>query len=257
MMRQNTIAHQQDFTFLRTTTEVRRFVESGLLVPLRGNEHYKVAGVSFPYARKAVQIFVERVAAQYHAACGEQLVVTSLTRPMSRQPRNAHELSVHPTGMAADFRISRKSSCRNWLESTLRDLERARTLDATRERRPAHYHVAIFPEAYTRHVASVTGATPAKVAASTSSPGMNIATVKGGPEYASILPMKVTPAQTSSTDTYTVKTGDSLWTIARRYETTVTALKQANSLARSTIQPGQKLTIPGAAVANDAQSQQN
>ncbi|MGH7459434.1 MAG: DUF5715 family protein, partial [Longimicrobiales bacterium] len=135
MMRQNNIAHQQDFTFLRTAADVRRFVESGLLVPLRGNAHYKVAGVSFPYARDAVKLFVERVATQYHSACGEKLVVTSLTRPLSRQPRNAHELSVHPTGMAADFRISRKASCRNWMESTLRDLERARTLDATRERR--------------------------------------------------------------------------------------------------------------------------
>ena len=45
--------------------------------------------------------------------------------------------------------------------------------------------------------------------------------------------------------TVTVKRGESLWTIARRHDTSVAALKRANGLgSRSTIRPGQRLRIP-------------
>ncbi|HEU0012497.1 MAG TPA: transglycosylase SLT domain-containing protein [Longimicrobium sp.] len=44
---------------------------------------------------------------------------------------------------------------------------------------------------------------------------------------------------------HTVRRGESLWTIARRYDTSVRAVQRANGLgARSRIRPGQKLTIP-------------
>jgi LysM repeat protein len=247
MQRQHAVARQEDFTFLRTAADVRRFVENGLLVPLRGNAHYKVDAVSFPYARAAVKLFVERLADQYHAACGEKLVVTSLTRPMSRQPRNSHELSVHPTGMAADLRVSRKASCRRWLEGTLTELEAQRVVEATRERRPSHYHVAIFPGSYNQYVARLTGTTESAVAASVPTTGMKIASAPGGPVQASILPVAASVQAAVEDIRYTVKKGDSLWTIARRFDTTVAALKQANQLVRSIIQPGQQLTIPGSA----------
>ena len=252
MVRQNSVAHKQDFTFLRTAADVRRFVENGLLVPVHGNADYKVEAVSFPYARPAVKLFIERLSNQYHSACGEKLVVTSLTRPLSRQPRNAHELSVHPTGMAVDFRVSRKASCRRWLERTLAELEAQRVIEATRERRPAHYHVAIFPTAYNQHVAVLTGSTPTKVAAASAADGMKIASVPSGPVQASILPVAVSGH--ASEEKYTVKKGDSLWAIARRFDVTVAALKQANQLVRSIIRPGQQLTIPStaAAVAEDS-----
>jgi LysM repeat protein len=39
--------------------------------------------------------------------------------------------------------------------------------------------------------------------------------------------------------------GETLWGIARRYETTVDSLRRANDLGENAqIQPGQKLTIP-------------
>ena len=38
--------------------------------------------VSFPFARPEVELFVQRLSGQYRRACGEQLVVTSLTRPI-------------------------------------------------------------------------------------------------------------------------------------------------------------------------------
>ena len=104
MRKQNAVAQKEDFTFLRTTSQVRDFVAKGLLVPIESNDHIKLADVSFPYARPAVKTFIHRLGAQYHAACDERLVITSLTRPLSRQPRNAHDLSVHPAGMAVDLR---------------------------------------------------------------------------------------------------------------------------------------------------------
>lgn len=44
--------------------------------------------------------------------------------------------------------------------------------------------------------------------------------------------------------TYTVKAGDSLYAIARKYNTTVDALKSLNNLTTNTLQIGQKLKIP-------------
>ena len=104
--RQNRQAQRHDFTLLRDAAHVQRFVDAGYLVPIRGNGNYTLKAVSFPFGRPAVKLFIERLSAQYRRACGEQLVVTSLTRPIGNQPRNASRRSVHPTGMAIDLRRS-------------------------------------------------------------------------------------------------------------------------------------------------------
>jgi hypothetical protein len=157
MVRQHEVAEENDFTFLRTGSQVREFVEQGVLVKVEGDANYSVAGgVSFPYTRPEVGTFLERLGAQYREGCGEKLVVTSLTRPLANQPGNAHQLSVHPAGMAVDFRISRSGECRAWLEGTLLGLERKGVLDVTRERNPPHYHVAVFPDNYAAYLAKLT-----------------------------------------------------------------------------------------------------
>ncbi|HEX2092556.1 MAG TPA: DUF5715 family protein [Longimicrobiaceae bacterium] len=161
MIRQNQVARAENFTFLRTPDQVHGFVEKGYLVPLPGSADYRVnRGVSFPYARPETRSFVEWISGGYRAACGEPLVVTSLTRTQAVQPANAHELSVHPTGMAVDMRISRNAACRNWLENMLLGLERENVLDVTRERNPAHYHVAVFPHAFRGYLARTATAEP-------------------------------------------------------------------------------------------------
>jgi LysM repeat protein len=57
-------------------------------------------------------------------------------------------------------------------------------------------------------------------------------------------------APTSATDAggaaYTVKSGDSLWKIARQQSTSVAAIKQANNLSSDALKVGQKLHIPTA-----------
>jgi len=51
--------------------------------------------------------------------------------------------------------------------------------------------------------------------------------------------------QPPSDGVYSVRSGDSLWEIARRFDTRVSALRRANQLTSNTLQVGQKLTIPG------------
>ena len=213
--RQNSEARQHDFTFLKRRSQLERFVDAELLVPLEGGEHYRLHDVSFNVARPEVKLFVERLSAQYLGACGERLVVTSLTRPASMQPSNASARSVHPTGMALDLRVPATRSCRGWLESTLLSLERRRVLDATLERSPAHFHVAVFPDEYLAYVARSTGRSEAALLATVQPPSR-----------------------------HTVRRSETLSGIAARYGTTIARLKAANGLTSSLIRPGQTLEIP-------------
>lgn len=164
MERQHSVAVGRDYPFVDDSAEVGELVRKGGLVPLSGSADYELARVSYPFARPEVKTFVEHLAAGYRKGCGEALVVTSLTRPHEQQPGNAHKLSVHPAGMAVDFRISRTPACRDWMEETLLSLEKRGMLDITRERHPPHYHVAVFPGA-SKAVAALFPATTPAVAA--------------------------------------------------------------------------------------------
>jgi hypothetical protein len=148
MEQQHAIAVEEDLTFTEKPSQIGNLVDSGALVNVEANEDFALSKVSYPYARPEVLLFIQRVASQYHADNGVKLVVTSLTRPADLQPRNAHELSVHPAGMAVDFRVPSTAAQRAWLEKALLGLENARVLDVTRERYPPHYHVAVFPAEY-------------------------------------------------------------------------------------------------------------
>lgn len=157
MVRQHEVAKASDYSFLRDAAEVKRLADAGYLQRVKPTDDFRLANVSHPYARPEVVTFIERLSAQYREACNERLVVTSLTRPVGNQPSNAHKLSVHPAGMAVDLRISRDADCRAWLEGTLLALESRSVLDVTRERTPPHYHIAVFPGAYSAYVERVGG----------------------------------------------------------------------------------------------------
>jgi hypothetical protein len=224
--RQNRVAHDHDYTFLNDGERVRFFASQGWLVRIQSTSDFVLRGVSFPYARPEVELFVRRLGGQYRGACGEQLVVTSLTRPTSGQPANASDKSVHPTGMALDLRRPNGGRCRAWLESVLLDLERAGVIDATLERFPVHYHIAVFPRQYAAYV---------ETRQARQTPPVQQAAVVARPTV------------TVSVDDrleYRVRRGDSLWTIARTHGTTVEELRTANQLAGSRIYVGQVLDVP-------------
>lgn len=163
MLRQNAIAKELELAFVATPAQLRELASAGVLVRLEGNDDYGFGEwMDGGIARPELRTFIERLSSQYRAACGEKLIVTSLTRPESQQPRNSHPLSVHPAGIAVDLRVSRSADCRAWLEGTLLALERAGLLDVTRERYPPHYHVAIFPHSYMAHVARLLAAGQAR-----------------------------------------------------------------------------------------------
>lgn len=205
--RQERVAREHDYTRLKTPAQIQRFVRGGYLVRVNQSAHLELAGVSYPYARPEVRLLITRLAAQYYSATGEKLVVTSLTRPLSRQPANASQRSVHPCGMAVDIRRSRSASARRWLEKTLLSLEARGVLEATRERRPPHYHVAVFPRSYAAYVANK-------------------------------------QKQGSKPETYVVRQGDSLWGIARSLGTSVNHILVVNDMNSNVIHPGQKLKVP-------------
>jgi hypothetical protein len=148
MARQHAVAVASELTFLGTLEEMELLAEAGELVPIYGGPHYEVMDWVFPYGIPEVRTFVERLAFEYRQACGETMVVTSLTRPFSEQLPNSHQLSVHPAGMAVDLRIPQTPACRAFLDTRLLEKEAAGLLDVTHERSPPHYHVAVFPEPY-------------------------------------------------------------------------------------------------------------
>jgi hypothetical protein len=153
MARQNAAARQEGLPFVQTPAQMRALAAKGGLVRLQGNADYGLrGGMRSALARPEMRVFVERLGAQYRQSCGERLIVTSMTRPATRQPGNAHALSVHPTGIAVDLRVSKQARCRQWLEATLLSMEARGLLDVTREYRPPHYHVALFPQPYLAHV---------------------------------------------------------------------------------------------------------
>jgi len=209
---QNRVARQHDFTYIDTPSRVEHFASQGWLVRISPTSDFRLDNeVSHPYARPEVGLFVRRLATQYRSACGEQLVVTSLTRATTRQPTNASEFSVHPTGMAVDLRYSSNRNCRTWLERVLSDLERQGVLEATRERRPVHYHVAVFPEQYSA--------------------------------YVDVLDRRQVE-RVGDRLVYTVQSGDSLWEIARSHGTSVDDLKAVNGIDGSRIYAGQLIDVP-------------
>ena len=218
-------AHNHELHFYETSAGVRKAAENGVFVRLRGNANFALADVSHPYVLPTTHTFILRLAQQYRSACGERLVVTSAVRPRSLRLINSVDKSVHPTGMAVDLRKPANTRCLNWLRTTLLHLESTGAIEAVEERNPPHFHVAVFPNPYTRYVQRQGGPAPARVAAATSGR-------IGG--------------SLAADGTYRVRQGDSLWSIARRNNLTIEQLKAANDLRTSRIVAGQVLRIPDA-----------
>ena len=140
--------------FYENARAVRTATARGHFVRLGGSADYRVAitgdaAVVLPATRD----FVRQLAARYRAACGSPLVVTGALRPLSRRLANSSPHSVHPTGMAVDLRKP-SGRCLTWLRRALLAYERSGLIEATEERRPPHFHIAVFPRAPQRYAST-------------------------------------------------------------------------------------------------------
>tara|TARA_B100002051_G_scaffold276205_1_gene323178 strand:+ start:3667 stop:4371 length:705 start_codon:yes stop_codon:yes gene_type:complete len=199
-------ADLHDFTRVKTAGRLQWFIQNGRMVRLTGSPYYTVSrGVSFPYVRPEVQTFIERLSRQHFQHCREKIVVTSAFRPKNSRV-NATPHSVHPTGMAIDISLPHSRKCRKWLNDTLLYLENHNVLEVAREYIRPHYHIAVFPRGYKQYLNDRYGLNKAK---------------------------------------YKVQPSDSLWVIARRFDTTVAKLQKVNGIRNGDfIKPGQVLTLP-------------
>jgi LysM repeat protein len=127
--------------------------------------------------------------------------------------------------MALDLRVSGSSRCRSWLEGVLVGLEARGVLEAARERRPPHYHVVVFPRDYASYLQG--RATP------------------GEAQLVQVAATATVPAEPApQEERYRVRSGDTLWGIARRHQVSVSSLQRHNGLHSSSLRPGQTLSIP-------------
>jgi hypothetical protein len=143
-----------DLPFSRTSRDVKRSLHEGYLVRLGASPDYVTHDVSFPYVTRTTLTFVRPRAAPYNRSCGEKLVITSAVRPESMQPSNSSEYSVHPAGIAVDFRKPRNAACLKWLRRNLLAIEKRGDIEATEEHHPAHFHVVVIPESYKEYLAA-------------------------------------------------------------------------------------------------------
>lgn len=252
LSRQERQALTHDFTFVESGARIRRFVAAGILVEVRADSNVDLHDVSYPFARPALRLFIERLSSQFHAACGDKVTVTSLTRPEDEQPPNASEQSVHPTGMAVDLRIPERPKCRGWLERVLLSLEDKKVLEATQERNPPHYHVAVFPDIYEQYVASRQKRSPDYVVRKgdtlfgvARSTGTTVSALRAANRIHGdlIRPGESLRIPSGATEIYRVKAGDSLMGIARLFDTTVATLTALNHLRGDVIFAGQTLLV--------------
>jgi hypothetical protein len=146
------------FRFAETGRDIRQAAWWPLfgekrLTRLRDNRYLTLHDVSYPYLVRDAALYVRRLSEQHFARCGQPLVVTSASRPQAEQPWNASTHSVHPAGIAVDFRLTR-DACQAWLEDALLYGERHGFVDVTKEQRPPHFHVVIFPREYRQWLAT-------------------------------------------------------------------------------------------------------
>jgi LysM repeat protein len=86
-------------------------------------------------------------------------------------------------------------------------------------------------------------AAPADASSSNAAPAVPAAT----PAPAAPSEATTAPASTEHPSTYTIAQGDSLWTIAHKYGTTVVKLRKLNNLKKGALlHPGQVLQLPPA-----------
>ena len=140
-------AQMRDLQFLRTTSDIYDAARVGALKLISFTDDLELDKTTWPFVLPNTLRFADSLAVEYRKGCGERLTVTSGARPLDKQPRNASPKSVHPTGMAVDFRRPKTPACLEWLRKALVVLEDRHVIEATEEKHPPHLHVAVLHQA--------------------------------------------------------------------------------------------------------------
>lgn len=233
-------AQRYRYPFYLTPTNVDAAVAAGRLVPLAGDSTYELTrGVGFSYSTREARQFVTAFAPQYLYACGVPLTVTSAARPLSRQPHNANQHSVHPTGIAVDLRRPPAGPCLTWVRNSLAELERRGIVEATEEHHPVHLHVAVLAAPGSRVV--LPNLTLGMVAAARVPAPSTVTSVTS---VTSVAAGEVS-LPTGDARQYVVRQGDTLYDIAMRMGVSLQALKGANGrTGNRLLKPGATLAVP-------------
>ena len=228
--RQNRAAARAGLSKLHSGDDIKRAAERGVVRRVEEGPLFELHDVSYPYAHPDLISFIHDLARFYQRACGDRLVITSLMRPISEQPRNASDRSVHPTGLAVDIRYPPRH-CRARLEPALLALEREGVVEATRERRPPHYHVTLDPERYRQAIAQEGALAP-----------LSLAAPAAPPQGRAAPPPAASSARRSGT--HVVVEGDTLWGLSVKWGVSVQEIKRANRLRKDSLSLGQLLKVP-------------
>ena len=252
-----TSAHDKDLAFLHSRNDIWEAAGNRELSMISINENLTLQRVKFPFVLPATLAFADSFAVAYRAGCGERLVVTSGARPEAEQPRNASPKSVHPTGMAVDFRKPRTEPCLQWMRANLLALENRHVIEATEEMHPPHFHVAVLtqPNAMYGALASTNSVLSPKPGVKTSAAAGEVALMPKLPQTTTTPAPTAKPAPTPTTTptpapsatgskTYRVRAGDNLWSIAKRNNTTSKAVQELNGLSTTRLRVGQELKLP-------------
>ena len=242
-----TRAVRNDLEFYSTSKGVYESVRDKELVLISVTMDLTLEKVRYPFVLPRTLDVLNMFAKKYREACGERLVVTSAARPRREQPRNASPQSVHPTGMAVDFRRP-TGECLTYMRGQLLALEKLGILEATEERHPVHFHVAVLQRGSFAPATSVASATATQAPATPSEPAPAAVVATDSASGTVELPTKSAEPAAKSAEkapgkarTYVVRKGDNLSVIAKRFGLTVSRLKSLNGLKSSSLRPGQKL----------------
>src|SRR5512143_181155 len=91
-----TSARTRDLVFLNTPADIYHAAMQGALSLIVFTQDLELDKVMYPFVLPNTRRFADSLAREYHAGCGERLVVTGGARPADDQPRNASPKSVHP-----------------------------------------------------------------------------------------------------------------------------------------------------------------
>jgi len=159
MIKQNRVADKEDLTRLKDNAMIKRFVKSGLLVPLVDGDGIVVdrrLEVNRRFCRPKAVEFLKDLGTRFEREFHRPLQVNSCVRDIETQkalrwfnrnaaPTSGDKASAHLTGSAVDIaRLGLTSKEQSFVDSRLKYNERAGKIEATKEHMQAVWHVMVF-----------------------------------------------------------------------------------------------------------------